>query len=57
MINRDNDMGKALDYITHFESGDWSYLEQHQKDSFITQDYFMEIYMEALGWVLKLETS
>ena len=57
LINRDNDMGKALDYITHFESGDWSYLEQHQKDSFITQDYFMEIYMEALGWVLKLETS
>lgn len=57
LLYRDNDMGKALNYILHFEHGDWAYLETYDKNILLPKESFMEIYVEALSWVVKLEVN
>ena len=57
LLYRDNDMGKALNYILHFEHGDWAYLESYDKNILLPKESFMEIYVEALSWVIKLEAN
>ena len=57
LLYRDNDMGKALNYILHFEQGDWEYLDTYDKNILLPKESFMEIYVEALSWVIKLEAN
>ena len=57
LLYRDNDMGKALNYILHFEQGDWEYLDTYDKNILLPKESFMEIYVEALSWVIKLEVN
>jgi c-di-GMP-related signal transduction protein len=57
LLHRENAMGKALNYILHFEQGDWAYLETYEKNISLAKESFMEIYVEALSWVVKLEVN